>query len=460
MANSIFETSVEVSAPVQALFDYHERPGAFLRINPPWEPVEVVEHTGGIRDGARVDIRLNIGPVPVRWLLTHQNYQHGVQFEDQQVRGPFAFWRHTHRTEPLDDTHSRLIDHIEYRLPMGVLGKTFGGAFARAKLRRMFTYRHAVTLHDLHTQRRYPQTPLRIAITGASGLIGTQLAAFLSISGHEVLRLVRGVSNPARGKSPWNPTQGRLDPAQLEGLDAVIHLAGEDIAGQRWTPAQKQRILESRSQGTRLLAETLAQLQQPPHVLLSASAVGYYGDRDAEILTEDSPPGDLFVSEVVRAWEDATQPARDAGIRVVNLRMGTVLALQGGALARMLLPFQLGTGGTLGNGRQWMSWISLDDVLGAFYHALMTEALSGPVNVVAPAPVTNQEYTRTLGRVLARPTLIPIPPLALRVLYGELANELLFASTRALPHHLEATGYQFRHRELEPALRHVLGRVK
>ncbi len=296
---------------------------------------------------------------------------------------------------------------------------------------------------------------MKVLVTGASGFIGSALIPELTSGGHSIRRLVRGA--PSGGEEfRWDPATGALDPAALEGLDAAVHLAGETVAG-RWTSGKKDRILRSRVDGTSTLSAALAELERPPRVLVTASAIGYYGDRGGVELTEESSPGDGFLVEVVKQWEAASRVAEGAGIRVVRLRFGIVLSPAGGALKATLLPFRLGLGGRLGSGRQWMSWISIDDVTGAIGHALVTEGLAGVANTVAPSPVTNAVFTKTLGRVLGRPTLLPVPATALKIALGELSQELL-SSRRAVPRALEQSGYVFRRRELEPALRHVLGR--
>jgi uncharacterized protein (TIGR01777 family) len=258
----------------------------------------------------------------------------------------------------------------------------------------------------------------------------------------------------------WHPEDGSIATPGLEGMDAVVHLAGENIAAGRWSSEKKARIRDSRVQGTRVLCDALAQLVNPPKVLVSASAIGYYGDRGAEVLREESRPGRDFLADVCRAWEAATAPAAQRGIRVVNLRFGIVLSAAGGALAKMLFPFKMGMGGIVGSGQQYMSWIALDDLVGAIHHALITDTLQGPVNAVAPNPVTNSEFTRTLGRVLRRPTLVPLPAFAARAAFGEMADALLLASIRVEPARLQDTHYAFRYPELEGALRHVLGRTR
>jgi uncharacterized protein (TIGR01777 family) len=299
---------------------------------------------------------------------------------------------------------------------------------------------------------------LRILVTGSSGLIGSNLVPFLNAGGHRPIRLVRSQSQvPVLGERwSWDPERGTMLSAGSEGLDAVVHLAGENIAGARWTQRKKARIRDSRVKGTRLLCNLLARHSSPPKALVCASAVGYYGDRGDEILKEESTPGSGFLADVCQEWEAATQPAAETGIRVVNLRIGIVLSPLGGALAKMLTPFKLGAGGLIGSGRQYMSWIALDDVVGAICFALTNESLYGSVNAVAPIAVTNRDFTQTLGRVLSRPTLLPMPAFAARLALGEMADALLLASTRVEPARLLASGFKFRYPDLEGALRHVL----
>ena len=297
---------------------------------------------------------------------------------------------------------------------------------------------------------------MRILVTGSSGLIGSALIPSLSAAGHTVVRLVRTETEPGGGTVRWDPVAGTLDRAALEGFDAVVHLAGEDISSGTWTTAKKARIRQSRVDGTRLLARTLASLGRPPGVLACASAIGYYGDRGDQLLTEESEPGSGFLASVCRDWEAAAAPAGEAGIRLAYLRLGVVLSADGGALARMLGPFRMGMGGPLGSGRQYVSWVALDDALGAIVHVLSTQTLRGAVNVASPAPVTHAEFARTLGRVLGRPTVLGMPAFAVRLMFGEMADELLLASQRLVPARLLSSGYQFRFPELEAALRHLL----
>jgi uncharacterized protein (TIGR01777 family) len=294
---------------------------------------------------------------------------------------------------------------------------------------------------------------VKVAVTGSSGLIGSALLVALGGAGHEPLRIVR--REPTRpDETAWDPQARTIDAQSLAGVGAIVHLAGYNL-GSRWTESRKRRILESRTLGTRLLAETAARLEPRPSVIVCASAVGFYGDRADEELTETSSRGDGFLADVVEAWEAAAQPARDAGIRVVHLRQGLVLSRRGGALQRLLLPFRLGLGGRVGSGDQWWSWVAIDDVMGAYLHAL-EHPLSGAVNMVSPEPVRNREFVELLGRVLHRPTLAPFPSFAVRLLLGEMGEELLLSSQRALPVALEASGYEIRHRTLADALTSAL----
>lgn len=299
---------------------------------------------------------------------------------------------------------------------------------------------------------------MRIAVTGSSGLIGSALVPLLEKRGHSIVRLVRRQPS-APDELGWDPEEGRLDRAGLQGVDAVVHLAGVGIGERRWTRAQKERIRQSRVRGTSVLSEALAALDRPPTVLVSASAVGYYGDRGDEELTEESGSGRGFLAEVVKDWEGATAPARAAGIRVVNLRSGIVLSSRGGALGRILPLFKLGLGGRLGSGRQRWSWIALDDEVGLIDHALSTPSLAGPLNATAPRPVTNAEFTRALARVLGRPSFLAVPRPTLSVVMGrELVDEMLLASQRVVPARALSTGYEFAHPDLQGALRSLLGR--
>ena len=301
-----------------------------------------------------------------------------------------------------------------------------------------------------------PAAQPTILVTGATGLIGTGLVASLEEAGHRVIRAVRREVSDQLQQLYWNPASGQIDREQLTGVDAVVHLAGANIADRRWTDSYKRELLDSRTKGTQLISEAIAGLNRKPRVLACASAIGFYGDRGNTELDETAARGDGFLPELCSQWERACQPARDAGIRVVNMRVGVVLSPNGGALAKMLTPFKLGAGGVLGDGEQYFSWIALDDVIAAIIFLLANEEISGAVNLVSPNPISNREFTKTLGRVLSRPTILPMPAFAARLAMGEMADALLLASARVLPRTLTDAGFTFRFAELEPALRHLL----
>lgn len=296
---------------------------------------------------------------------------------------------------------------------------------------------------------------MKVVVTGSSGLIGSALVEALQARGDAVTKLVRRAPNT--GEARWDPEGNQIETAALEGQDAFVHLAGVGIGDHRWTEEHKRAVLESRVKGTTLLATTIAGLTDKPKVLVSGSAIGYYGLRGDEVLTEDSEPGTGFLTDVCLPWEAATKPAEDAGVRVVHTRTGIVLSSDGGALKQMLLPFKLGLGGRIGSGQQWWSWVSIDDEIGAILYALDNDTIRGAIDITAPNPVTNEQFTRTLNRVLHRPTLLPTPTFALRAMFGsEAVDEMFLGGQRVVPAKLEATGYAFRHPELEGALRHLL----
>ena len=444
--------STTLPVSVEQAFAYHERPGALERLVPPWESVVVEKTDHSLKVGSRVVLRTSVFGIPVRWVAEHIEYSPPRLFADTQVSGPFATWEHRHEFEPLGDTSS-LTDRISYRVPAGVVGKAFGGWKARAAVEAMFAYRHRITRDDLSLSAKYPMNQKRIAISGSSGLVGKQLGSLLTLLGHDVSPIVRNPSSDPAAIAAWHEDS---EAGKFESIDAVVHLAGKSIADARWSEEVKRQIRESRVLKTRQLCEKLARLEHKPEVLVCASATGIYGDRGEEVLDETSATGDDFLAEVAREWEAACKPAIDAGIRVVNARFGIVLSPRGGALQKMLLPAKF-AGGALGNGKQWWSWIGLDDVLGAIYHAIADTNLSGPVNYVTPEPIRNRDFAATLGRVIGRPALFPAPAFAIRAAMGEMADALLLSSTRVRPGRLVESGYQFRFTELESFLRYTLG---
>lgn len=455
-----FVRHTRIAASAERVFRWYRRPGALERLTPPWVTMRVLDRSGGIEGGARVSLRLNVGPWHVPWTLEHCDFVENRQFRDVQVSGPFASWSHVHRVEPDGDNSCYIEDEVEYALPGGRLGHLLAGERIQAELDRLFVYRHRILQHDLAIETAHPvDKPLKILISGSSGLIGSALASFLTTAGHRVVRLVRPSSQAGGDAVPWDPSVRLLNPDDIEGCDAVIHLSGESLDALRWTAAKKREILESRVRSTRLLCETLATLKHAPRTLLSASAIGFYGDRGGEILSEESDPGAGWLSEVCRQWEQNTEPAAKAGIRVVNLRTGVVLSPRGGVLARLLPVARLGLGGPIGTGWQFMSVIAIDDLVSAIYHVLLNESLSGPVNMVGPRAIPQRELAKTLGMVLERPAVLRFPAFVAQRLFGEMADALLLSSARVEPRRLIESGFAFQFPELEMALRHLLGRT-
>lgn len=454
----IYKKESELPHPVDAVFGWHMNPGALERLTPPWADVEVKSRTGGIADGGRITLKVRpAGPIAVNWTLQHSDFELNRRFKDSQVDGLFVRWIHTHLFEDRGPDRTGYTDHVDWEIPTGGIARTLGGGpVFEGEMEKLFRFRHERLRMDLDRHAEYEGPPLTVLITGASGMVGQAVTHFLTTGGHRVIRLVRREPRGADERR-WDPAGRSLDPEVLRGADAIIHLAGEPIDG-RWTAEKKRAILKSRVDSTRLIADTLIDMKGPrPKTFLCASAVGFYGDRGKEVLDETSGPGKSFLTKVSREWEAASRPATAVGVRVVNLRFGVILSAEGGALAKMLTPFKMGVGGRLGSGRQYMSWVSLDDVTGLILHALRTSTVKGPVNVTAPNPVPNAAFTDTMGRVLGRPTLIPIPKLAVRALFGEMGEEALLGGARVQPTLALNSGYRFVHPHLEGALRFQLG---
>ncbi|MGZ8179486.1 TIGR01777 family oxidoreductase [Williamsia sp. SKLECPSW1] len=446
---SIHRTSV-VRGAVDEVFAWHERPGAFRRLTPPGSPIGLRSEASSIRDG-RAILAL---PGGLRWVAAHQpsGYRPPHQFVDRLSNLPLSLitpWTHTHRFEAVDETHTRIIDHVDTRVP----------GFALAP---MFDYRHRQLADDMVTQawaRELAPAPLAIGMTGTSGTIGRSLSALMTTGGHRVVSLVR--------REPSGPDERRWDPDApdadlLDGLDVVVHLAGASIAG-RFTESHVAAVRDSRVGPTRLLAEVAAAAHtegRGPSVFVSGSAIGWYGDiRGDEELDEDAPPGTGVVAEIVRDWEAATEPARAAGLRVPVIRTGVVQSASGGMLALLRPLFTAGLGGRIGSGRQWLAWIGVDDVCDVFFRAALDRRVDGPLNAVAPRPVRNSEYTATLGHVLHRPTVLPVPAVAPELLLTSAgARSLALADQRVVPSRLRELGHTFRMPDLEQVLRHQLGR--
>jgi uncharacterized protein (TIGR01777 family) len=465
----VFERSIELPASAARVFGYHASPLAFARLTPPWEDTVVVEPLRRLENGARAVIEVGAGPARVRWVARHENVNDGSDggvagFVDVAERGPFSAWRHEHRIEPLPDDASgaarcRLVDRITWTGPAAGLGDVVGRFFVDDKLERMFRFRHDTMRDDLALVNALSSTrPLKVGVTGASGLIGAEVCALLSVAGHDVKRFVRRRAS-ADDDLSWDPATGVVD-ERTSGLDAVVHLAGENIAAGRLDDDKRARLRDQRVAGTARLLASLAALPQPPRVVVSAGAIGFYGERGDEVLNEQSPRGQGFLAELCAEWEWAALATSSTSLspwRAVSLRFGVVLSPRGGALQKALPAFAAGVGGPFGDGRAWMPLLSVDDAAGIVLRALIDERLSGVVCAVGAQPARNREFAAALGRVLHRPAAFPVPRLALKAVLGDVADHVL-ESCRVEPQRLREVGHVFRHDTVEHALRHVLGR--
>lgn len=451
----------ELPVTAAAAFAWHERPGALERLTPPWASMTVEQPPDGLAVGTQVVLRTGIGPIRPRWVAEHVVYDPPREFRDVQRSGPFAQWDHRHLFEDLPAGRSALTDEVTYRLPLERALPPFARRLLDRQVERMFAYRHDRTLADLtaHANANAKERTMRVAITGASGMIGRALSAFLTTGGHEVVPMVRRQAGP--GQIGWDPTRGTVETEKLRGVDAVVHLAADPIQPRPLTDDKRARLRNSRVDGTRTIATALAAMSDGPQTLVFASGSNVYGHRGDEILTEDSAPGtDGFLTQIVHDWEAAAEPARAAGLRVVAVRTGIVLDRAATILKALGTLTRLGAAAPVGSGQQYWPWISIDDTVGLYLHALTNAEVAGPLNASAPTPVTNEDFTRTLAKVLRRPVLplrVPkfVPALLLR---RELADALLFTSMRMTPAKAEATGYTFASPSLEQTLRDLYGR--
>ena len=453
--------------PVEEVFAYHARPGALDRLLPPWRGVEIVERSAGIADGAEVVLRMKVGGRWRRWVARHHDYVVNQGFSDTQVRGPMARWEHHHRFLQDFENTSILEDAVDYALPKAAFFLT--GAVQR-DMERMFAFRHERTRVDLLRQGAFRDAPRQtIGITGATGLVGSALWAFLNTAGHDATAIGRSKRD---GPAPagdltisWDTQTGELK--NYRPLDTLVHLAGRNIA-ERWSAGVKQEIYDSRVGATERLCGFLAKLPagERPKLLIAASAIGIYGDRGDEELTEASPPpppqpaGRGFLPDTCVAWEAATRAAEEAGIRVIHLRSGVVLSPKGGVVAKLRLPTLLGLGGPVGSGKQFMPWIALDDLVGLIHYLAMgSEAVAGAVNAVAPGVVRQKEFARALGRVLGRPAVMPLPGLVVKGVFGQMGREVLLGSARVVGTRVP-TGFGFLCRTVEEGMRWEMGRYE
>ena len=453
MGVQTYERSTVLPHSLERVFAWHETAASFDRFLPPSPPMELLERTGTIRDGDRATFRVRVGAFGFRGTVEYEGYRPLEELGNRHVGGPHRSLRHRHLFRATGEGSCELTERIqcEPRLILATLGR----AWLRRTMERTLEFHQERLRRDLDRHASGPAEPLRVLVTGASGLIGGALTAFLESGGHEVVRLVRRPP-AAPAEIPWDPAAGQLDAGTLEGFDAVIHLTGENVGAGRWNAARRLRIRESRVASTELLCGALAAVRRPPSVLVSASAVGYYGDIDGTV-DESAPAGDGYLAGVTAAWEQAAEPARAAGIRVAHARLGAVLSPKAGILKRLLPVFRAGAGGVVGSGRQPISWIGLDDAVGALHFLVSNGQAQGAFNVVAPRAATNCEFTRALAAVLRRPAIAPVPAVAIRTLFGEMGDQLILKGQAVVPARLTELGFRWLEPTLDGALRWELG---
>ena len=432
--------------------------------------MEIIDHTGGINNDDNSIFRIKLGPITFKWVAKHFGYIHNLQFQDKMIKGPFKKWIHTHSFIPQDQNQCIIEDKIDYMPRFGKIGSKIIQKRIQNYLNQLFIYRERILVNDTILEKMTREKGKNILITGSHGLIGSSLIPLLTNVGrHKITRLVRKINNNNTYSSPttnkedkksifWYPEYDKLDHNELEGFDIIIHLAGENIFG-RWTDIKKQRIFNSRVGSTKLLAKSLTKLSNPPSLLICASAIGYYGDRPNEYITEDSIPGKGFLSEVCQQWEKATHDVTEIGIRVVNTRFGVVLTPKGGILQKLLSPFKLGLGITIGHKNQYVSWVSIEDVIKSIFYSITNTSIKGPVNVVSPKPITNLEFSDTLKKIFNPKLSVSINQNIPKLIFGEMSKEVLSTNTYVIPKRLISTGYKFFNSELEDSLRFLLGKI-
>jgi uncharacterized protein (TIGR01777 family) len=446
-----FSFQSELPVPVNEAFAWHLRKGALERLLPPWLKVDFLAPPSlPNEEGGRVALKIKRGFFSFKWILEHRRFIPLQEFSDVQVQGPFQHYSHRHHFKPIDSQSCQLSDEITWSWFLPIYRRV------ERKFAHFFSWRREILQADLKVMACFSQEPKRILLSGASGFIGSKLKVFLQLCGHEVVRLVRHPDAKAEDAIYWDPLHGNFSKEDFEGFDAVIHLAGAGIFEGRWTKKRKEQMFLSRCRDTWLLSQVLCRLYRPPVTMVCASAIGFYGNRGTEELTEESKQGKGFLAELCGHWEKATEAIESRGTRVVHARFGLVLGAQGGMLKNILLPFRLGLGGKMGSGQQMMSWIGIDDLLGGIYHALMKEEISGPLNLVAPLPVSQEEFVKILAKKLRRPAFCHLPAWVLKGIFGEMAEETVLSGQKVKPEKLLQTGYEFRYPNLEKALEFVI----
>ncbi len=451
MKPHIVSLRTPVAHSSETVFSWYMRPSAFERLIPPWEKVKILSKEGGPDVvGSQVVLKVRMGGWR-RFVLQHREFIEKESFTDVQYDGPFKLWKHIHRVHRVDDNSCEIEDEIHFIPPLSFLK-----SYVKKKLIRMLHWRHETLVQDLHVQAQYPSSSQRILVSGSSGFIGSSLIPFLRTSGHEVFRLVRRRRDMREDTVYWDPRAGDIQIEDFENFDVIIHLAGKNLASARWTKRLKEEIFQSRCVDTQLLAQTISRVSNRPKAFLCASAIGIYGNRGDEELTEKSPFGEGFLATVCQKWEEASSRVKDHGVRRVNTRFGLVLSSKGGALARLLPLFRLGLGASIGSGKQWVSYIGLDDVVYGLYHCMMNEQIEGGVNFASPYPESNQAFSRKLAKALGSPLLFRIGEKFMDQFMGEMAKETVLSSTKIKPEKLLLSGYDFFCPKLEDVFRRQL----
>lgn len=453
------QISFKVSLPVSCAdaFTWHEQKGAFQRLLPPWEKIKLTRYSGSITNGSQAELHCKLlGPIGFTWLLEHREYIHGKQFKDIQLRGPFSSYLHSHLFSELTND-SELEDRIEYRLPFPTLSHLFAPLLVENRLRRTFRYRHRITTQDLEIHAKYSdQKKLSFLVSGATGMIGKQVCAFLTTAGHKVTRIIRSPKQAELGDIVTDSSGDiKFNPDCV--FDCVINLAGAGIADKRWSEERKKILIESRVNFTRKLVAALKILEVAPKTFISASGIGFYGDTINRCPDENGAIGSGFLAELSQQWEQAASEVQQTGTRLAILRLGVVLSAEAGALQKMLVPFYLGLGASLGSGKQKFGWVAIDDVLRAILFTAYENSLQGPINLVAPVDVSNFEFSRALADALSRPLLFSIPESILRLIFGEIADQALLISSNAQPKKLSEAGFEFLYTDPVKAIKDCLG---
>jgi hypothetical protein len=460
-----FVYQAEHDATKEEIWNWYNSPGAFRRIMPEWEGI-IPMNAGALENDDETIFKVGIGPIRQTWVAKHHSVIPGETFADRMMRGPFGAWNHVHRFDSTGAGKTTIYDDVEYKLPLHFVTGWSAGLTVLPRMRQMFKYRSTRVDSDIkQIQATANQPRQKVLVSGSTGMIGLQLCAFLETAGHDVYRLLRPKTKlPADVNSEkvirWNDLTGDVLEGDMNGFDSVIHLAGAGIGDKRWSKKRKQLIRDSRVIPTENLSRVLASLDKPPKALLSGSAIGFYGDRGSDVLDEKSKSGSGFLAEISSEWEEASSQAKDAGIRVVNLRTGIVVSPLGGALSKLLLPAKMGGGGPVGGGKQIQSWISLDDEIFAIHHLMMTESCTGPYNLTSPNPVPQKKFAKILGRVIRRPAFMPLPGFMIRIMFGEMGKKLVLEGQHVEPSRLLESGFEFTYNDLESCLRNCLGRYK